>query len=607
MLGPDEIGHKWRELKIKYSERDARMNDIRAIRAGKIHEVAPDFFSDDIPQAVVANHIDIAARDTAEMLAPLPSFNCSAANMSSDAARKFADKKTKGIQYYLDMSGVQAQMYSAADYYVSYGIMPFLVEPDFVNRCPRITAIDPEGCYPEMDRWGRLISLTRVVRRSVMDLCAQYPELAAQICGEYLSPNSNALLEVIMYHDKDQWCVIIPERNNLKLNFAANFLDEPCVAIAQRPGVTQIPRGQYDDVIWIQLARNRFAVIGLEAAEQSVEAPLAVPYDVQEFAVGPGATIRTNSPEKVRRVGQEFSPAAFQESQLLAMELRTGSRYPETRTGNMDASIVTGQGVRALEGGFNSAIRAAQEIFKKTFRDIVRICLKMDEALWPDEERDIRGQADGVPYSIKWKPSRDINGDYTCDVTYGFAMGLDPNRALVALLQMRGDRLISRDFTRRQFPFGINVTEEESRIEVEELRSALLQSIAALAQSIPVLAQSGMDPSEILTQLGQVIKARQKGKALEDAVAQAFAPPEPPPGAQAGGAPQDPLAALLGGGGPPGGGGGLSPDGLPPGIATGQATMGPGGRPDLLTMLSGLNAGSGNPTSTVNVKRALPA
>lgn len=578
------------------------MSDIRSIRAGNLHDVAPDFFSEDVPKSIVANHIDIAARDTAEMLAPLPSFNCSASNMTSDAARKFADKKTKGIQYYMEMSAVQAQMYSAADYYVSYGLMPVILEPDFKAKCPRITFFDPEGCYPEYDRWGRLISLTRCIRRSVMDLCAQYPELASQICGPYMGPNSNALLEVIMYHDKDQWCVTIPERGDLMLNFAQNFLDEPCVAIAQRPGVTDVPRGQYDDVIWIQLARNRFAMMGMEAAEQSVEAPLAVPYDVQEFAVGPGATIRTNSPEKVRRVGQEFSPAAFQESQMLQMELRTGARFPETRTGNMDASIVTGQGVKALEGGFNSSIQAAQEIFKKTFKDIVRIALKMDEALWGEEERDVRGQADGVPYSIRWKPSRDVNGDYSVDCTYGFAMGLDPNRALVALLQMRGDRLISRDFTRRQFPFGINVTEEESRIEVEELRSALLQSVAALAQSIPMLAQQGMDPSQILGQLGDVIKARQKGKSLEDAVTAAFAPPEPPPGAQPGMPPGgDPLAALMGGGGPPGMG-----DGLPPGVAQGQATMGPGGRPDLLTMLAGLNGG-GAPTNTVNVKRALPA
>lgn len=605
MLTATHIGQKYRELQQKFANRDSNMADIKAIRAGKLHEVAPEMFSDDVPKSIIANHIDVAARDTAEMIAPLPAFNCSAANMTNDTARKFADKKTKGIQHYIETSNVQSQMYSAADYYVSYGLMPAFIEPDFKEKIPRVTFLDPTGCYPEINRWGQLVSFTRVLRRTVMDLCVQYPELASRICGQYLSPNSQALLEVVFYHDKDQWCVVIPERGDLVLNFAENFLDEPCIAMAERPGVTDVPRGQYDDVIWIQLARNRFAMMGMEAAEQSVEAPMAVPYDVQEFAVGPMATIRTNSPEKVRRVGMEMSPAAFQESQMLSVELRQGSRYPETRTGNSDASIVTGQGVRALEGGFNSAIQAAQESLKKMFKDIIRICLKMDEALWPDEERDIRGQAEGVPYSMKWKPSRDIDHDYSVQINYGFAMGLDPNRALVALLQMRGDRLISRDFTRRQFPFGINVTQEEATIEVEELRSALLQSVAALAQSIPVLAQQGQDPSQILGQLGMVIQKRQKGKTLEDAIQEAFAPPEPPPGQDPNAAPSgaDPMAALMGGGGP---GGGMGGNGLPPGVAEGQATMGPGGRPDIMTMLAGLNGG-GAPTNAVNVKRALPA
>lgn len=595
MHSPAEISQKVRELRARYAVRDQNHNDINAIREGRLNDVAPDMFSNDIPKPIIANHIDIAARDTAEMLAPLPSFNCSAANMSSDSARKFADKLTVGVSHYVEESNLQAQMYTAADWYVSYGLMPAIIEPDWVGKIPRITFVDPRGCYPEFDRFGRLISFTRVIRKTVMELCALYPNLVSQICGKFLSPNSQSMLEIIFYHDKDQWCVVLPERHDCVLNWAANLIDEPCVAVAQRPGATDVPRGQFDDVIWIQLAKNRFSMMAMEAAEQSVEAPIAVPYDVQEMAVGPLATLRTNNPRDIQRVRLDLEPAVFQEGAMLSQELMQGSRYPEVRTGNTDASIVTGQGVNALMGGFNSSISAGQEIFKKTFKDIVRICLKMDETLWPDTERDIRGQANGAPYSIKWKPSRDISGNYACDVNYGFAMGLDPSRALVALLQMRGDRLISRDFTRRQFPFGINVSDEEARIEVEELRGALLQSVAALAQSIPVLAQQGSDPGQILSQLGYVIQQRQKGKTLEDAIAVAFAAPEP--------SQENPMEQQM----DPMMGGGMSPDGLPPGVAPGQATMGPGGRPDIMAMLAGLNMGSGSPTSTVNVKRQLPA
>src|SRR5690606_30516613 len=114
----------------------------------------------------------------------------------------------------------------------------------------------------------------------------------------------------------------------------------------------------------------------------------------------------------------------------------------------------------------------------------------------------------------------DINGAYrSVDVSYGFAVGLDPNRSLVFILQMLGARLISKDLARRQFPFNVNVTEEAQRIEIEDLRDSLIQSMAGYATTLPMMAQAGMDPSEAVGRIAAVIKGRQKGKPLEDVVA----------------------------------------------------------------------------------------
>jgi hypothetical protein len=218
----------------------------------------------------------------------------------------------------------------------------------------------------------------------------------------------------------------------------------------------------------------------------------------------------------------------------------------------------------------------------------------MDEHYWPDEERSIRGNMDGVPYEISWKPSRDIAGDYSVDVSYGFSVGLDANRSLVFILQMLGARLISKDLARRQFPFAVNVTQEEQRIAVEDMRDALTQSLAGYAQTIPLLAQQGMDPSEAVTRIAQIVKGIQKGKMLEDVVSSAFAPPAPSPEMMTPGSEPAPPGAP---GGSPFGGGDVAP---------GQAQMGPGGRPDLMTLLAGLGSG-GKPTTNVNIKRAMPA
>ncbi len=79
--------------------------------------------------------------------------------------------------------------------------------------------------------------------------------------------------------------------------------------------------------------------------------------------------------------------------------------------------------------------------------------------------------------------------------------GMDPNRAIIALLQMRSDKLVSRDYVRREIPMDLNVTQEEQRVDIEEMRDSLRVAVAQYAQAIPSLAAQGQDPSEIIARI----------------------------------------------------------------------------------------------------------
>jgi hypothetical protein len=105
---------------------------------------------------------------------------------------------------------------------------------------------------------------------------------------------------------------------------------------------------------------------------------------------------------------------------------------------------------------------------------------------------------------------------------------MDPNRAIIALLQMRSDKLVSRDYVRREIPMDLNVTQEEQRVDIEEMRDSLRVAVAQYAQAIPALAAQGQDPSEIISRIATVIQGRQKGQALENIIEKAFMPPAPP-------------------------------------------------------------------------------
>jgi len=302
--------------------------------------------------------------------------------------------------------------------------------------------------------------------------------------------------------------------------------------------------------------------------------------------LGGDAVIRTANPAGVRRVELNIPAGAFTEQNLLNQELRVGARYPESRTGNINASVVTGQGVQALMGAFDTQVKSAQAIFASSLRDVISICFEVDEMIFP-KEKTIRGVDSGSPYEITYSPKKDIKNDYSADVRYGMLAGLNPAQGLIFMLQALGGGLISKDMAMRELPFTVNVTQELEKIEIESMRQSLLGSITALSQAIPQMAMQGQDASEVVRQIAAVIKARQKGQALEDVIEEVFTPqqqPVPPAGAPQAVEQPSPV-----------------PAGVPAGGATPEIEQAP---PDIMSLLSGIT-GTGKPTASVRSTRRI--
>ena len=579
MLTIKEVTAKVSRLQTKYAQRDGRMRDVLSVRQGDISKVYPSMFSEDYPKPLVANIIDVSARDLAETMAPLPSFNCTASNMVSDTARKAADIRGRIANYYVDRSELGVQMYTGADWYNTYGMLIGRVELDYENNNPIMKFINPFGSYPELDRFGRCLSLTQIVGMDAQTLASMYPEFYDDIVGKNQYTPGSPYLSLVRYHDKDQDMIYLPERKNLVLANTPNVVGECMVRVAMRPSIDGEARGQFDDVLGVQLARARFAVLQVQAAEKSIQAPIAIPQDVQELALGPDSIMRSSQPQNIRRVPLDLPPGIFAESGVLERELRTGARYPESRGGNTDASVVTGRGVQALQAGFDTQIKAAQAQFARMFVELIALCFKTDEKVFGNQVKEIRGVDDGTPYTMKYVPSKAINGDYTVDVRYGIMSGMNPNNATVALLQMRSDKLISRDYVRRELPIEINVTQEEQKVDVEEMRDALRAAIGQTALAIPQMIAQGQDPSKILASFADMIKGRQKGLTIENVVEKAFAP-EPQPANPAMGM-QPPAAGMA-----------PAPASQPsmeqPGGAAPAAGGAPQGKPDIASLLASI-------------------
>ena len=582
MLTIDQVSARIASLRYRARQQIARQQDVLAVRQGHIAEVYPAFFPEGVEQNVVANFIDIVARDLSEVMAPLPAINCSAASQVSDRARQFADKRTRIASNYFANSDLQVQMYAGADMYITYGFLPFCIELDEEAKIPRIRIENPMGAFPEFDRYGRCIAFAKVYKLTLGELVSQFPEFEISILGkDRYEQDLSSQVEMVRYYDKEQSLIYLPERNNLVLSQAKNPLGKMMVVVAKRPTVDGEMRGQFDDVLGIQLLRNRFALLAMEAAEKSVQAPIVVPQDVQEMQFGGDGIIRTNNPAGVRRVELNIPQGAFTEQEILNQELRVGTRYPEARTGNSDASIITGQGVQALMGGFDTQIKSAQAIFASALKQVISLCFEIDEMFF-NEQKTIRGVDAGSPFSVDYLPSKDIKNDYSADVRYGMLAGLNPAQGLIFMLQALGGKLISKDLAMRELPFGVNVTQEQEKIEIEEMRNGLIGGLQAYSQAIPQMAASGQDPTQIIQRIADVIKARQKGKAIEDIIEEVFAPQVPPAGAEPPVEPSSPAPGEPPVGGPPQG----------------------GAPPDMQTLLSSLSSsGVGTASARTNLSR----
>jgi hypothetical protein len=595
LLSAQQVVKRVDMLRARGAARNKAVDAVKAVREGRWDKVAPGLFPPEWGGPLVSNMIDVAARDFADNLGPLPTFQCKSASMISDAAKKFADKRTKIARYYVDCSNLQDQQYDAANRYTSYASTVYLVEPDFKEKMPKIKVANNHRCYYELDHWGRYTKqLAWIQTYSCMELCAEFPD--AEFRLKALLPHgkngmqaSDVDVNVIHWMDDDQQMMIV-EENALVLLRVENILDRCPARVVEQHKLGDEPRGFFDDVIPVQLARGLMNIYMMEATERSVYAPMAVPDDVQEINYGPDAQLRSATPEKVQKVPLPIPPQLFGNMQMLEREQRIGSRYPEGRTGNFDASIITGQGVEALMGAFNEGIKTGQSMFSQGLQDVIAMCFEMDEKLWPDVEKTVTGDDFGSPYQITYKPSKDIQGDYSCKVTYGLTAGLDPNRALIFILQAGQAGYVSRRTAMEQLPVDINITEEEKQIDVETMRTGLTQAMAGLAQAIPMMASQGQDPTQIVYQMAESIRLRQKGEAVEEALSKIFAPPEPEPS--------------------PTSEGGIPPEtGQPaPGAPPGAGGMAPGqpGEQELLNMLAGISGG-GQPSLSANVQRRIPA
>jgi hypothetical protein len=619
MFAKQEFSHFLR-MKSRAAHRDRVHQVIHQVREGNIKQLFPEELEFDVNfnGSPTANFIDVVARDLAEGIGPLPSLACVSGKMQTDADKQRAERKNHIGQNYWRKSLLEINMISAADQYVSYGYGVILIEPDVERQMPYMCVLDPKKCYYEKDRYGSVKHFAQAMKKSIDELIAEFPEYRLQLLTDPTDDrkqveSTQTELEVIRWVDDQKVMLMLPGRNNLVLGSYLHRMSRTPVIVAERPGDGTV-RGQFDDIVWVQVARAILATLSLSAANTAVNAPIAVPSDMDELPIGPHAILTSDNAKDIHRLNLELPNSIFASEQVLDNELKVGARYPDARTGGIQgASVITGKGVEALLGTFDAQIKGAQLVWKYALESATALCFEMDEVWWPDVTKTVNGTLSGQSYEFTYQPSKDIAGRYACTVTYGFAAGMQPAQSYITLLQLEGAGLVAKGTAMQNTPFGIDPVREQRQIDIEGWREALKQGVFAYMQASGQIAVQGGDPSDLFNLAVDVIRRLQDGQSVEDSLSEAYATQQQAKQAkaQADAQAQQEAAQAAGGapGGPAGPGGQESingASGLPPGVAPGQAGMPPGGMPTIERMISGFRGNASTPVNEATIQRRVP-
>ncbi len=147
-----ELVHAYEQLKTRNAERDKRMREVALVRSGNADQVFRGLFPEGTwSRPIIANLIDVVARDVSEQAGVLPTITAAGDSSLDDSQRTKADKRTKIANYYVASSRLGTELLRGADQLGTYGFCIFRVEPNFKEKRPHIHVENSMGAYYDMD------------------------------------------------------------------------------------------------------------------------------------------------------------------------------------------------------------------------------------------------------------------------------------------------------------------------------------------------------------------------------------------------------------------------------------------------------------------------
>lgn len=494
----EDIAKLYNNLRVKYGERDDRYANNWYAYRGEFNKISYGYSYDlqdvrrsahdnvqvwNLIMPIVATHTMLMSR--------LPQMSVPAPVMGDPLAKQFAEKIERALYALWDQSLMIRQHGEAAFNKALYNATVWFVRWDNELDIPVLQVRDPGTCYPLPKRNGRDVAACVFAWQEEPEvLYEDYPEIRSLLGKE--AAYSNTPIEVLEYVDEEIYGFIINSKFKAmnpdglkphKLEFCPVVIDNNAFVHGDL-----FPIGAIDQLVALNDDLNKFQTMWRDAIEECMHVPLNIIGEEAGQVVynrGPGAVNRIDSPNiKVEPQPLPQIPnEAFIHLERTERTMRRIGQLPESASGEMEGSIVTGKAVSRLQGVMTGMAATSLENTGLALKQCNRMLLKMMETYRPKKKFTLHadqaiscltGPKRPQQFTVEILPEQDIKGYYNNQLFYS-PFGSDFATGMTLAMQMVDARLAPRSWVIDQIP-GLGDSEGVVRdIEEEDRRRMQLE------------------------------------------------------------------------------------------------------------------------------------
>lgn len=442
----------------------------------------------------VANGIEGYAMRAA---GPMPNVHVPATDISKDRSVTRASTKRRALYARWHESRVPLLLGRAYRQLFAYGTFAMVVVPSADASGARVVFRDALGAYPELraaDEFRDPDNVAFVYGRSPDWVLANYPQSRDQIATWQDAHPEEQLWDLAEWIDEDS-CVIgllgprslyavdsspnvtgtIPAPSGMELRRWSNAAGK-CTAVVPRRVTLDRIAGQMEKIIPHEEWAAKLMALDFVAAERYVFPDMVVVGEDGRIPqiVGPGGwrdgrTGDVNLLQNVKQVmNLQGAPGPMTSQTIDRIERNAGISGGGSPFfgGETTGSLRTGRAIDSLGGySVDPHIQEAQLIMQFALESVNRNIISLEKGYWPDRKFTVFSgwRADGGV--VEYTPSKEFENLHN-SVAYPFP-GSDMSQITVAVSQLNGAKLMSRETARETHPF-IEDPQLENRLVTEE-------------------------------------------------------------------------------------------------------------------------------------------